>query len=386
MIISITPRALFASATLALAAALTGCGSDPEPADPTPVVERYVEMVHDTYEDTVFGVTTLKGTVDDLTATPSEASLKAARDAWIAARPSYGESESYRFYGGPIDDEDGPEGRINAWPLDEAFIDYVEGAPEVGIINQLQSFPDITKDILISQNEKGGEKNIATGYHAVEFLLWGQDQSTTGPGARPYTDYVTDGTGTAENQDRRAQYLTLVTDILLEDLISVEVQWEPGADNYAASFAKDPKDALGKMLKGMGSLSGAELSRERMNNALQEQDQEEEHSCFSDNTHADLVANATAVQNVYLGRYGGEDGPGIDDLVAATNPDLDAQVKADLDAVLGAIDAIPQPFDQAIVSEDGRAKIQAAIDALQKVTDDIVLVAAELEVTINLEE
>ncbi|MEZ4299903.1 MAG: imelysin family protein [Polyangiaceae bacterium] len=386
VIISITPRALFASATLALAAALTGCGSDPEPADPTPVVERYVEMVHDTYEDTVFGVTTLKGTVDDLTATPSEASLKAARDAWIAARPSYGESESYRFYGGPIDDEDGPEGRINAWPLDEAFIDYVEGAPEVGIINQLQSFPDITKDILISQNEKGGEKNIATGYHAVEFLLWGQDQSTTGPGARPYTDYVTDGTGTAENQDRRAQYLTLVTDILLEDLISVEVQWEPGADNYAASFAKDPKDALGKMLKGMGSLSGAELSRERMNNALQEQDQEEEHSCFSDNTHADLVANATAVQNVYLGRYGGEDGPGIDDLVAATNPDLDAQVKADLDAVLGAIDAIPQPFDQAIVSEDGRAKIQAAIDALQKVTDDIVLVAAELEVTINLEE
>lgn len=379
--------ALSSLVALLCAAGLTGCGEDaaPEGADPTPVVEHYADMVHENYEDAIGGVATLKTRIDDFVAAPSEQGLADARDAWLAARSVYGQSESYRFYGGPIDDEDGPEGRINAWPLDEAFIDYVEGDDAAGIINDPATFPEITKEILVAQNEKGGEKNIATGYHAIEFLLWGQDRSADGPGDRPYTDYVTDGTGTAQNQDRRATYLRLVTDLLLEDLTSVEVQWEPGEDNYAASFVSDPTAALSKMLKGMGSLSGAEISRERMNNALQEQDQEEEHSCFSDNTHADLVANATGVQNVYLGRYGGEDGPGVDELVAAVDPDLDARVKSDLDALLGAIDAIPQPFDQAILDDAGRAKIQAAIDAAKKVTDDIVDVATALGVTINLE-
>lgn len=365
---------------------LQGCGAEPEAADPTPVVERYAGMVHHNYEDTAAGIVTLKGKIDAFVAAPSEQGLTEARDAWLAARSVYGQSESYRFYGGPIDDEDGPEGRINAWPLDEAFIDHVEGDDGAGIINHPADFPEITRDLIVAQNEKGGEKNIAAGYHAIEFLLWGQDLSATGPGARPFTDYVTDGTGTAENQDRRATYLKVVTDLLLEDIESVEVQWEPGGDNYAASFEADPQGALARMLRGMGSLSGAELSRERMNNALQEKEQEEEHSCFSDNTHADLVANATGVQNVYLGAYGGEDGPGLDELVKATNPDLDTRMQGELADLVAAVEAIPQPFDQAILDDDGRAKIQAAIDAAKVATDTIVLVATELGVTINLEE
>ena len=373
---------------LALTFGLVGCGSESDPAgaDPTPVVERYAEMVHENYEVAIDGVAALDSSVQALIASPSAQTLGAARTAWLQARSAYGESEVYRFYGGPIDDADGPEGQINAWPLDEVFIDYVDGDPDSGIINLTAEFPEITTDLLVSQNEKGGEKNIATGYHAVEFLLWGQDKSADGPGARPFTDYVTDGTGTAANQDRRAKYLTVVTALLLADLQSVEAQWHPGEENYGATFVKDPQDALGKMLKGMGSLAGAELSRERMNNALQEQDQEEEHSCFSDNTHADLVANATAVQNVYLGRFGDTDGAGIDELVKAVDPDLDERLAGELEAALAAIDAIPQPFDQALVDADGRAKIQAAIDALQKVTESIVEVATALGVTINLEE
>lgn len=386
--VNIFPRLasrLLPAAGLALAVPLPGCGPAPA-ADPAPAVERYAEMVHENYEDAISGAVTLKGKIDAFVAAPSEAGLEDARAAWIAARPAYGQSEVYRFYGGPIDDDDGPEGRINAWPLDEAFIDYVEGDEGAGIINLTADFPEITRDLLVAQNEKGGEKNIATGYHAIEFLLWGQDRSADGPGARPYTDYVTGGAGTAQNQDRRATYLTLVTDLLIEDLTSVEDEWHAGEGGYVDSFVADPDEGLSRMLRGMGSLAGAELSRERMNNALQEQDQEEEHSCFSDTTHADLVANATAVQNVYLGRYGGEDGTGIDELVKAQDPDLDARIQGELAGALAAVEAIPQPFDQAIVDEDGRAKIQAAIDALQKVTGSIVDVATALGVTINLEE
>lgn len=372
-----------------------GCSDDTDPAttsgtqplDIRPVVENYAAIVHTNYEEIVTTAEALKTAIDTFVATPSQANLDLARTAWLDARTPYGQSESYRFYGGPIDDDDGPEGRINGWPLDENYIDYVEGSAMAGIINRPADFPQITKQVIADNNEIGGEKNLSAGYHAIEFLLWGQDLNADGPGNRPYTDYVTGGTGTAANQDRRGQYLTLVTELLIEDLHSVEEQWEPGeAGTYAAELlAGAPEAALSKMLTGMGSLSGAELSRERMNNALQEQDQEEEHSCFSDNTLADLLGNALAVENVYLGRYGAVDGPGIDELVRARDAALDTKLKGQLTEAIAAIEAIPGTFDQAILGADGQAKVQTAIDALKAVTDTLVEVATLLGVTINLE-
>ena len=372
-----------------------GCSDDTDPAttsgtqplDARPVVENYAAIVHTNYEEIVTTAEALKTAIDTFVATPSQANLDLARTAWLDARTPYGQSESYRFYGGPIDDDDGPEGRINGWPLDENYIDYVEGSAMAGIINRPADFPQITKQVIADNNEIGGEKNLSAGYHAIEFLLWGQDLNADGPGNRPYTDYVNGGTGTAANQDRRGQYLTLVTELLIEDLHSVEEQWEPGeAGTYAAELlAGAPEAALSKMLTGMGSLSGAELSRERMNNALQEQDQEEEHSCFSDNTLADLLGNALAVENVYLGRYGAVDGPGIDELVRARDAALDTKLKGQLTEAIAAIEAIPGTFDQAILGADGQAKVQTAIDALKAVTDTLVEVATLLGVTINLE-
>ncbi|HEU0033095.1 MAG TPA: imelysin family protein [Kofleriaceae bacterium] len=359
--------------------------SDDAPlADAKPVVDNYIAIVHASYDDTLREAQTLKTRIDALVAAPDAASLEAAKQQWLAAREPYALTESYRFYDGPIDDpDDGPEPRINAWPLDEVYIDYVEGDPDAGIINHPVEFPTLTKELLAAQNEKGGEKNIATGYHAIEFLLWGQDRSATGPGARPHTDYVVGGT--AANQDRRATYLALVGELLVDDLSSVAVQWVPG-ESYAAELAAlPPEEAIRRMLQGLGALSGAELSGERMATALDNRDQEDEHSCFSDNTHRDLLNNATAIQNVYLGRYGSMDGPGLDELVRARDPELDARMQDQLAASIAAIQAIPVPFDQAIMNDDGRAKILAAVRALRDQTDTIVDVATLLDITINLE-
>ncbi|AKJ07134.1 putative iron-regulated protein [Archangium gephyra] len=371
-----------------VAGALTsvGCGTEPlEESRARPVVERYAALVHENYSDAVTKARELRATVDAFVADPTEAKLTSARGAWLAARPAYGQSEAFRFYGGPIDDEDtGPEGRINAWPLDEAYIDSVEGAPEAGIINATTEYPTLSEELLISLNERDGETNIATGYHAIEFLLWGQDRSVTGPGNRPASDFVT-----APNAARRRQYLKLATDLLVKDLESVQAQWAPGADNYGKKFsAQEPEEAVLQVLTGLGSLSGAELSGERMTVAYDNKDQEDEHSCFSDNTKADLYANALGIQNVYLGRYGTQDGKGLDELVAAVDAKLDTEMKQRLQASLDAIQAIPGPFDQAITgaeNAEGRQKVKAAIDALKAQTDTLVDVATALGITLNLE-
>lgn len=380
----------------AVAGLLTGCGSE-EPASGAkplsetapPIIQAYADLVHHSYAEAMDETSALNATLAQFVAEPTEARLEAAREAWLFARDPYGLTEAFRFYGGPIDDDDGPEGRINAWPMDEAYVDYVDGDPNAGIINDPATYPTIDVTTIAELNEKDGEKNIATGYHAIEFLLWGQDLYADGPGQRPYTDYVTE-MGTAANQERRGQYLLAAGKLLVQDLGSVSAEWAPESGAYRASFvALPPEEALRRILLGLGSLSGAELAGERMQVAYDTKEQEDEHSCFSDNTHKDLLNNAIGIQNVYLGRRGSVDQPGIDELVRERDPALDARLQAEMQASIDAIEAIGKPFDQAILGDDtaaGRQKVKKAIDALRKQTSTIIEVATLLGLQLNIEE
>lgn len=372
------PRNLIILATSLLVA--PACGGALDDAEPT--IARYVTLVRASYGASVSSAEAMSSAITAFVAAPSEATLGVARTAWLAARTPYGETEAFRFYEGPIDDADtGVEGQINAWPLDEVYIDYVQGSTRAGIVNDPSV--TLTVDTLVAKNELGGEKNIATGWHALEFLLWGQDLSTTGPGARPATDYTTE-----PSAERRKTYLTLVNGLLLDDLRSVRDAWADGAAYPAAMLAEEPAAALQKILTGVGSLAGAELSGERMTVAYDNKDQEDEHSCFSDNTHADLVANTRGIQNVWLGKLGADDGVGLDELVAARDEALATRITGELAAALAALEAIPQPFDQALSGSDdapGRVKVKAAIDALKKVATSLGEVATLLGITLNLE-
>ena len=372
-------------ARILAAVLLVACGGGSGIDGAEPVVDNSSAIVFASSSDTLAKARDLKTAVDTFVAAPSTTTLEAAKTAWLAAREPYLVTEAYRFYDGPIDHpQTGPEGRMNAWPLDEAYIDYVEGNATAGIINNPTLFPTLSKDVIAEQNEKGAEENISTGYHAIEFLLWGQDKSPTGPGARPFTDYV-DG-GTAMNQTRRGQYLKAVAELLVDDLKFVTDQWEPVGGNYDAEFRDaDGREAIRRIVQGLGSLSGAELSGERMATALDNRDQEDEHSCFSDNTHRDLRGNAVGMQNVYLGKYGSIDGPGLDELVRSRDVALDTKMQQQLAASIAAIEAIPVPFDQAIMNDAGRAKVMAAITALRDQTDTTVEVATLLGIKINLE-
>jgi putative iron-regulated protein len=379
----------------------SGDDSSDDSAARNEVVKNYAANVSANYADTLSGAKDLKQAVDAFVADPTDASLSKARKAWLSCRNPYALSEAYRFSQGPIDNDDttddipdGPEGLLNSWPLDESYIDYVAdakgGTLNGGIINLPKDFPTIDADTLAGANGKDSETSISTGYHAVEFLLWGQDQSVDGPGARPYTDYVTGDDATAENQDRRAQYLSVTTDMIVDELTTVNDAWLDGDANYRTDFlAMSTKEALGKMLLGMGSLSGAELSGERMKVAYDNKDQEDEHSCFSDNTLNDLHNNATSIQDVLLGRYGDDDGPGIDDLVAAKDPALAKKLREQIQDAIDNIDATPAPFDQAILGDDdseGRQHILAAITSLQHFTETLVQAAHTLGIDLKFDE
>ncbi|MCI4663317.1 MAG: peptidase [Neomegalonema sp.] len=381
-------RVLAALATLALAAPAAA-------QDKAAIVKTYADIAKAGYEDSLITARKLQKAVDALIEKPSAASLSAAKTAWIAARVPYQQTEVFRF-GNPIVDD--WEGKVNAWPLDEGLIDYVAKSyggptdenpyaalnviahPKFKLsgkeIDATKITPKLLSDTLHEADKV--EANVATGYHAIEFLLWGQDLNGVGPGAgaRPFTDYAKGAACTGGNCDRRAAYLKAATDLLVSDLEWMVAQWgEDGAARKAVT--KDPNAGVIAIFTGMGSLSYGEQAGERMKLGLMLNDPEEEHDCFSDNTHNSHYYDGLGVRNVYLGRYVRIDGsvvsgPSVSDLVAATDPKIDAALRKALDdgmAALGAIKATAEAgmsYDQMLDPKNvaGGKLIDAAVKAL----------------------
>jgi putative iron-regulated protein len=374
------------AAAVVMTMLVTACGGDEASEDlRQQVVDNYADLVERSYQLSLGSATDMDTAIDAFLDSPTDETLAAAKQAWLTARDDYGPTEAFRFYGGPIDNDDGPEGLINAWPLDEAYIDYVEGNPGAGIVNMPDQFPVIDAEVLTYLNEEGGETNISTGWHAIEFLLWGQDLSIDGPGTRPVTDFTT-----AANADRRATYLSVASDLLLSHLQQLVDAWAPGPDGYRSQFVALPtSESIAMIMTGMGELSRGELAGERMNVAYETRSQEDEHSCFSDNTTSDIVDNATGVERVLLGKVDTIDGPGIYDLVASEDQELADELRTEIENSVTLAKSIPPPFDQHLLEglsdeDPGRKAVFDTILSLEGQTDTLVQAATLLEVDLNL--
>jgi putative iron-regulated protein len=365
-------------------------------AEVAQVIETYSDIAQAKYEDALNAAIALEQAVDALIAAPSDATLQAARAAWLQSRPSYQQTEGYRFGNAIVDDW---EGRVNAWPLDEGMLDYVAASygtesdenplytanvianPKLSVGGEEIDASEITKELLAAKLHEAGESeaNVATGYHAIEFLLWGQDLNGTGPGAgnRPASDFDT-ANCTNGNCDRRAAYLKTASALLVDDLKEMVANWTAdGAARKALREAGD-KQALAMMFTGLGSLSYGELAGERMKLGLILHDPEEEHDCFSDNTHNSHYYDQAGMIAIYQGSYTRTDGSvvkgaSLSELVAAASPAADQGVKdamanteAKMKLIKDTADSGKMAYDQMIGdgNAEGNKMVQDAIDGL----------------------
>ena len=397
--------ALAAAAGLAAALAATPAGA----AGPAEVIETYADIAHAAYQDSLESAKALQTRVEALIAEPGPTTLAAAREAWRDARVPYMQTEVYRFGNAIVDEW---EGKVNAWPLDEGLIDYVETdfygeasdanpfyTANVIAGDTLQAggktidVSTIDKDLL--QNElhevDGIEANVATGYHAIEFLLWGQDLNGHRPGAgdRPATDFDT-ANCTHGNCERRARYLAVATDLLIDDLAWMTAQWAPDGAARTNLTEGDANAGLRAILTGMGSLSYGEMAGERIKLGLMLHDPEEEHDCFADNTHYSHYYDIVGVRNVFEGRYVGPDGsvvegPGIGDLLPnAEREALASAIGESIDRMRVLVDEAKagRHYDTLLApgNADGNAKIDATVTALLTQTKAIERATATLDI------
>jgi len=406
------------SAAIISSALLTACSTvDEAPAQKTAtatdVVSQYVSIAQSNYGDSLNTAKTLDTAIKALLDAPSEESLAAAKSAWIEARVPYQQTEAYRFGNAYVDDW---EGKVNAWPLDEGLIDYVDASygtesdenpyyaaniianPKLNVGGVEVDASSITPALLSEQLQEIDEveSNVATGYHAIEFLLWGQDLNGTnqGAGARPATDFSLENC-TNGNCDRRREYLQAASTLLISDLEDIVAAWTADGEATKQLLAKGDNGGLSTMLTGMGSLSYGELAGERIKLGLMLHDPEEEHDCFADNTHASHFNDALGIRNIYLGSYtkvSGEvvDGASLSDLVAAKDAELDQEMRNKLDVTMSAMQVMVDEANKGntfdvLIGEgnaEGNKVIQDVVDALVDQTKTI----EKIVVALNLEE
>ena len=373
------------------------------------LADGYADIAQAGFEDAFEAAMTLNAAIDLLVSKPSEDTLAAAKAAWIEARVPYQQTEVFRFGNAIVDEW---EGLVNAWPLDEGLIDYVDAsygtdsesnvlyvanvvANEQVVIGGKKIDASVLSPVLLREalHEAGGsEANVATGYHAIEFLLWGQDLNGTqaGAGSRLYTDYDTNNCSNG-HCDRRATYLRAASDLLMNDLQFMVAQWQPeGAARTSLQEAGD-SGVISTALTGMGSLSYGELAGERMRLGLMLHDPEEEHDCFSDNTHNSHFYDAKGIRNVYLGEYERPDGStlaveGLSAKLQAVDKALDTEMRQHLNETMVAMQLMVdraesgEAYDQMIAegNDEGNAVVQAAIDALVTQTKTIERIVVAL--------
>jgi len=348
----------------------------------------YSQLVSHYYKETAIKTKAMNKAINIFLKEPNDNNLTKAKDAWIEARKVYGITEAFRFYGGPIDGtniygEEGPEGLINSWPLNEAYIDYVKGNKNAGIINNLSY--EITKSTIIASNQSDDDSDVSTGWHAIEFLLWGQDLSLETAGLRPTSDYIS---GNKIN-DRRREYLLKTSALLMKHIDWLNSQWaENGEGRKAFLSSQDPGGAI---LTGIATLAGFELSAERIATALDSGDPEDEHSCFSDQTHIDIRANFNGIKNVYLGLgINGENfSPSASNLISNKNPTLHEKIMNTLNITSNNINNITVPFDKMLSetkNSNGRIAAENTVSNLIVLAENIMQAGKELNWNVIIAE
>jgi putative iron-regulated protein len=396
------------------------------------ILVSYAKIAQDNYNDAVKDAKLLQKSINAFVKNPTQTTLANAKNAWLNSRESYGQTEAFRLSNGPIDAEEGwvadtygaLEGQINAWPLDENMIDYTIDAngkrTSGNIIDTKGSFnpggedskavnvAKITPEAITELNENGGEANVATGYHAIEFLLWGQDQDysnfvkdsiTHGPmtaGQRPLSDFTTD-----KNAARRLAYLKASTDKIVSDLEVVANAW---ADNglYKNAFlgkltGKDSSKniptnvALKQIISGIGVFIKSELANERIAVAVLTPSEEDEHSCFSDNTHRDIATNYQSFKNILTATYNEKSyGKSLLDAVGAKEKAKIVSLMKSIEAKIASVNEVAKTtahFDYQIHPDNPQAKVIVKLkNEMRKLGDEMVNVAKANGISLSTDD
>jgi predicted lipoprotein len=305
--------------------AIAGCASSARTETPTPqaVVKSFVEtVVQPNHSRLVAQTATLREAIERLTDQPSEAHLKAARQAWLAARRTWETGESWAF--GPAE-TDGFDGAMDDWPVNRRDLGTALGGG---------TFTPATFAVL---------SDTAKGFHGIEWVLYG-GRSGTPPTAAQLTP-------------NDLAYLRLAADDLHRQAEGLLASWS-GPQGFGARISSPAEagTAVQEMLQGVIGLLQEE-GDEKLGQPLRTRDPRTLESADSGNTRADLLANVEGARRVLLST-------GLLELIRRRDADLGRQIDAQTARAVTLARALPDPVNDHLDDPASRQAMEDLISQL----------------------
>ncbi|GAA4311059.1 imelysin family protein [Compostibacter hankyongensis] len=325
---------------------------DPKPGDNTDFAKLETQVLEDFVNKVALPQyamfkdrsTTLNNAVKTLIASPTEANLAAARQAWKDTRTTWEQCEGFLL--GPVED-DNYDPYMDTWPVDYQQMD------ELLASNQPLDLESIESD--------SSETTLSLrGFHPLEYVLWGKG-----------------GTGTAAGiTARQKEYAGSLAQDILNNTTKLYNSWLSDGGNYAANILtagagsqvfktkEDALESIASVLIDICSEVGDSKMAEPFSNGQGQPDSTITESPFSHNSFIDFHNNIVGARNVYLGKYT-EQGKGISDLVKAKNLSLDKDIQNQFNTAINALNSFIESnitFETAVYKN--RTQVQNALDAL----------------------
>jgi putative iron-regulated protein len=324
----------------------------------------------------------LKEAVSAFVKNPKAETHLLAKVSWMRARLPFLQSEFSRVIA-----ESGKVGsdisnRLNGWPIDPGHIDYTCLMAGGNIISSKEKYPAITSELLRSMNLKAGESDFTTGYHVIEFLLWGEDLDKESSGKRSFKDYDKNNSELAK---RRADYLLACCELLIQDLKDLVFEWDTESkNNLRSSLESMPSDQAITKILGMVSFLADDLAKSQIGSIISKGATFKEQSTFSDTTHFDFLHTVAGISNLAAGAYVGLDGKlqilglgliGLAEQIPNSRAD---KIRSLINNAMKSAQAFKGPFDQfnqerknLSPSEDSTVTLKALSESLHTFSKEI---------------
>ncbi len=277
-----------------------------------------------TYEDLKDKSALLKQATLLLETTPNATNLTSAKNAWIAARSPWEQSEGFLF--GPVDQQ-GIDPSIDSWPVNVIDLNNVLASPNA-----------LTETYLANQ------EGTLKGFHTIEFLLWGAN------GNKQVGDFTA----------REFEYLKSCSANLATDTNRLYNLWALSGEKFILNLINagngsqvyiSQKSAFVELTNKIIGIAD-EVANGKINDPFSQNDVTLEESSFSANSKTDFTDNIKSIKNIYLGTYASNgNGKGISSIVTTKNTTLDSKIKTQIDEAILAIQSISGTFTSAVSSQ-----------------------------------
>lgn len=308
------------------------------------IVKAYVNQIDRDFSELGNSLQALVASTNELLQSPSETSLSAAQDSWSSANTLYEQTAVHRYFSYQTTPEQESlklfqlQYQMNQWPILAGYIDSVNGYTDSGIVHDINV--ELSAQTLRQQHGLFDITEATLGFHVIEYLLWGEPNSSSQRLARDFeriemltAEQEENGLQVSQlSNNRRRELLNLTTSLLVEDFESSELLWREALAKMKTIIEDINSEALlSLLLDSTSSMLTEELLTKSLYPMLNNDFESSLQSPYSQTSQSVVAAQMQGVESLIL-ETPTTDGITLDKILVSLSPNFEGLFYQNLDA------------------------------------------------------